>query len=98
MRLSEKIKDNKKRRSLSGILLFYFLSFFMIIFFILAGAFGYIMFQNQQRIIFSQQRMIAHGAANTVQFFIKEKFVALETTARLVNPALTLRVHISVTR
>ena len=84
-------KKNKKRRSLSGILLFNFLFFFMIFFFILAAASAYIMFLNQQKIIFSRQQIIAYKAADTVRHFINEKFMAMETTARLINPAVTSR-------
>ena len=46
-------------------------------------------FRAQQSIVFSQQQLIAQNAANTVTGFIQEKFSALETTARLVNPAVT---------
>lgn len=89
MTLADKRKKNNKRRKLSGILLFYFLSFFMIIFFIMGVVLVLITFQNQQRIVFLQQELVTHNAKNTVKNFIKEKFNAMETTARLVDPATT---------
>jgi signal transduction histidine kinase len=89
MPLPFQIKKNKKHHSLSGILLFYFLSFFMTIFFIMGVVVVLISFRNQQRIVFSQQQLVAHDAGDTVRDFINEKIIAMETTARLVNPATT---------
>lgn len=43
-------------------------------------------FKAQQQIVFSKQKLIAQNAACVVTGFIQEKFSAMETTARLVNP------------
>ncbi len=57
---------------------------------LISGTIGtFFSFRAQQRIVFSQQQLIAQNAANKVTGFIQEKFSALETAARLVNPALT---------
>ena len=89
MPLPFKIRKSKKPRSLSAILLFYFLSFFMTIFLIMGVVVVLITFQNQQRFIFSLHQIVAHNAADIVRDFINEKIIAMETTARLVNPAAT---------
>ena len=86
-----KTEKNKKSRSLSLTLSISFLSLISASL-IISGAIGtFFSFRAQQNIVFSQQQLIAQNAANKVTGFIQEKFSALETAARLVNPALTSR-------
>lgn len=59
----------------------------MAIFLILGAAVVLVFFQNQQKIVYSQHQLIAQDAVNTVRDFFTEKIVAMETTARLANPA-----------
>ncbi len=46
-------------------------------------------FKAQKNVIFSQQRYITQNAANRVAGFVQEKFIAMETTARLIDPSVT---------
>ncbi len=82
-------KKLKKSRSLSITLSVSFLSLILTSL-IISGAIGtFLSFRIQQNIVFSQQKLIAQNAANKVKGFIQEKFTALGTTARLVNPLVT---------
>lgn len=86
-----KTKKNKNPRSLSRTLSIYFFSLVSASL-LISGTIGtFFSFRAQQHIVFSQQQLIAQNAANKVTGFIQENFSALETTARLVNPAHTSR-------
>jgi signal transduction histidine kinase/HAMP domain-containing protein len=85
----DKAQKTKKSRRLSAIMSISFLSVFLTVF-IITGIVGIVLaFQTQKNSIFSNQRLIAQNAINTIRAFIEEKFIAMETTARLVNPAVT---------
>jgi signal transduction histidine kinase/HAMP domain-containing protein len=86
-----KTEKNKRSRSLTLTLSIAFLSLIAASL-LISGAIGtFFSFRAQQNIVFSQQQLIAQNAANKVTGFIQEKFSALETVARLVNPAVTSR-------
>ena len=87
--LQRKAKKNKTSRGLSLTLVIAFLSFVLAVL-LIWGSFGVLFsFQAQQNIVFSKQQTIAQNAANTVVGFIQDKLSALETTARLLDPAAT---------
>ncbi|MBN2443431.1 MAG: HAMP domain-containing protein, partial [Spirochaetales bacterium] len=48
-----------------------------------------ITFRNQQHIVYSRQQRVALDAVDVVRGFTNGKIIAMETTARLVNPAMT---------
>jgi signal transduction histidine kinase len=75
-------KSRSIRETLKNITLLFSLSCSIII-----GILGSIFnFKAQQEIVFSKQKLIAQTAACQVTCFIQEKFMAMETTARLINP------------
>ncbi|HEX3044850.1 MAG TPA: ATP-binding protein [Bacillota bacterium] len=60
--------------------------------FMVSGTIGiFISYNTQRQLAFDQQQLIGVRAANSVAGFIQEKFSAMETAARLVNPANTSR-------
>lgn len=75
-------KSRSIRETLKTTTLLLTLSFSIII-----GTLGSIFsFKSQQEIVFSKQKLIAQSATCQVTGFIQEKFMAMETTARLINP------------
>jgi len=82
-------KENRKGRSLSFTLSISFISLIFVSLLVWGALGTFFSFRAQQIAVFSEQRLIAQNAANTVTNFIQEKFSALETTSRLVNPAVT---------
>lgn len=83
------MRQNKKSRSLSITLSVSFLSLILTSL-LISGTIGtFFSFQSQQNIVFSEQQLIAQNAANMVTGFIQDKFSAMETTARLINPIIT---------
>lgn len=78
-----KIKKPKAFRSLRVTLVVSFLILGFSVLIISSVLNMYVNFQNQQKLIASQQNLVARDAANTVSSFILQKFDKLETGIRL---------------
>jgi PAS domain S-box-containing protein len=70
-----------KFRSLSVALAIAFLALSAVVLLIVGSLNMYLNFQNQRKVITSQQQLIARNAANTVKGFIQAKYGLLETIA-----------------
>ena len=80
-------KQTKQFRSLTVTLAIAFLALSAVVLFIASGLAMYFNFQNQRKLISSQQQSIAQGAASTVKSFIQDKFTTLETALNTSNVA-----------
>ena len=77
----------KKFRSLTVSLAIALLTLSAVVLLLFGSLDMYFNFQNQRRVIASQQQSIAQGAASTVKIFIQEKFTTLETALNISNLA-----------
>jgi methyl-accepting chemotaxis protein len=72
------VKQTRKFRSLTVTLAAAFLALSLVVLLIASGLQTYSNFQTQQKVVSSQQQLIAQDAANTVRSFFQEKFILLE--------------------
>ncbi|HEX3002129.1 MAG TPA: PAS domain S-box protein [Methanoregula sp.] len=75
--------DNKKFRSLTVTLAIAFFAMSLAIVLVTTGLQGYSNYQNQQRTISFEQKLIAQGAADTVKSMVTDKMDKLRGTAYL---------------
>jgi PAS domain S-box-containing protein len=83
------VKQTKQFRSLTVTLATAFLALSAVVLFIVSSLNMYFNFQNQRKLISSQQNSTAQRAASTVKSFIQEKFTTLETAFNIGNLART---------
>ncbi|MBN2422312.1 sensor histidine kinase [Candidatus Woesearchaeota archaeon] len=88
MHEKSEVKKTEKFKSLTFTLAVAFLALSAVVLFISGALNIYFSMQTQQRVIDSQQRMIAHDAADSVNSFILGKFNELKNGARLSNIAV----------
>jgi len=79
------VKKAKAFRSLTSTLTVAFLLMSLLILLIVTALGTYFNFQGQQKLIVSQQNLIAQRAADTVKNFIQEKFRLLNMTVNFNN-------------
>ncbi|NVO09157.1 MAG: PAS domain S-box protein [Bacteroidales bacterium] len=83
MTIKSKIKN--RFRSMKVTLAVAFLVLSLVVLLIAIGLETFFNFQTQQKVIASQQQLIAQDAANKVKTFIQEKLKVLEATAKFGN-------------
>ncbi len=88
--METQVKTPQAARSLTTTLAIAFFALSAVVLLVSSGLQIFSGIQTQQKIIASQQRLIAQDAAKEVSNDIQEKFSVLTTVAKLANPAKTL--------